>query len=484
MPPDCDSRKSASPLPEDESLTDQRITENAATRAGKLLGFDESGTLKVTNEFDGDWSMGAHRLRNIIDAVEGDEPVNLAQLTSYSAGLTGLPTVTGHTGSLITNGSTVFWGGPNRTVPDPAAVGNGTPLLYSGGEVLWLIDGQNAVFDPNGVLGSGYWTTSLTRFSDINGPHWTPAGGLAGATFNHIPTVAGEIPCAAGRGIAISANIYALGMISGTVTLAVRFHDAAHALLSESATVAVALPGTVAYNYSIAVNTPASTAYVVPVIKFDNVTCAPYGIIVKNLKVEAGYYATPFSDVKTLGLAYGAAAHTYWGTGYATPIVTIGDATATTAQLDLRSAAGAQAYDVRLQSAGGTSGSDGKGLLTVTAKRVAVSGPVGAVAEYDAGNSGAAITIDFGTNGQYQKVTLNAATPAITVSTTGLVVGKYQLRILQDGTGSRAPTFAGFTNANCLGNVAPTIASGANAVTFLNLYWDGSAFWVSSNPWD
>jgi hypothetical protein len=334
------------------------------------------------------------------------------------------------------------------------------------------------------LLGSGYWTTSLNRFSDINGPHWTSTAGLSGATFNHIPTVSGEIPCGSGQTVTVSANIGTAGTIGGTVTLAVRFHDAAHSLLSESATTAVASLGSGAKNYSISVVTPASTAYVVPLVKFATVTCSAYGIIVRNLKVETGLYATPFNDIKTLGLAYGAAAQTYWGTGYASPIVTIGDTNSTAGTLDLRSTTGAQAYDVRLQSTGGTNGSTGKGLLTVTAQRVAFSGPVGAVAEYDNGNSGASKTIDFATNGQYQKITLSAATPAITISTTQLVVGKYQLRVIQDATGGRLPTWVGFVAANCVGNAFPTMASAVNGVTFVNFYWDGSAFWVSANPWD
>lgn len=97
--------------------------------------------------------------------------------------------------------------------------------------------------------------------------------------------------------------------------------------------------------------------------------------------------------------------------------------------------------------------------------------------EYDAGNSGAAITIDFAANGQKQKVTLNSATPAITISTTGLLVGQYQLHIYQDGTGGRVPTFSGISSARWIGNsTTPSILSAASAETFINLFYDGSQF--------
>jgi hypothetical protein len=470
-------------LPASESLTDQRITENAATRAGKLLGFDAAGDLSVTNAFEADWSMGGFRLRNVVDATEADEPATFGQLSTYAAGLAGLPAITSQVGCLVTDGSTVTWGGLGRNVPATTAAYGGEFLCSINQEARWIPIRANAVRDPNGTLGTGWWSTSFNRLDDYRGQGWTNNSPLAVASFEHEPVVAGRIPCGAGATIAVSANIATSGVSGGAMYLSVKFYDAGGAYLSSSSAATLAVAAGRQYSVS-SILTPAGTAYVAPVVTLTAVTASAYGIIVKNLKVESANYASPFNDMRTVSLMYGASAQTYWGTGYATPIVTIGDATATTAQLDLRSTTGAQAYDVRIQSSGGTNGSAGKGLLTVTAQRVAVSGPVGAVAEYDNGNSGASKTVDFAANGQYQKITLSAATPAITISTTSLVVGKYLLRVIQDGTGGRAPTWVGFTNANCLGNVAPTIASGANAVTFVNLYWDGSAFWVSSNPWD
>lgn len=472
-------------LPVAESATNQRIAEAPAARAGCLLGFDAAGALSVTNAFEGNWSMGGFRLRNVIDAVASDEPVTLSQLTTYAAGLSGLPTIVAQSGPLITDGALVTWAGAARGIPAVTSNGGGEQLVYTSSLTQWIVPKANAAFDPNGVLGTAYWNTSLDRFSDINGPHWTSTAGLAASTFDHKPTATtGEIPCGAGVAVTASVNVSTSGTSGGTITLAARYYDAGHVLLSEDATTTSITMAAAAKNYVLKVTTPASTAYVVAVLKFANVTCSAYGIIVRNLKVEAGAESTPFNDYKTLSLAYGATTQTYFGASFTTPIVTIGDTSSTTATLDLRSQTGSQAYDVRLRSSGGTNGTPGLGALAITAKSVAISGILGHASEYDAGNTGAAITINFATNGPYQKVTLNNAAPAITISTVGLVVGKYQLKVIQDGTGGRLPTWVGFLAGDCVGNAFPVMGAGASAVTFVNLYWDGTQFWVSSNAWD
>ena len=472
-------------FPAAESSTNQRITQNAAARAGKLLGFSAAGALSVTGAFEGHWSMGGFRLRNLVTATEADEPVTFAQLSSYSAGLTGLPTIVAQAGPLITDGAVVSWAGAARGIPAVTSNGGGEQLVYSSSLTKWLVPGANAAFDPNGVLGAAYWNTSLDRFSDINGPHWTSTAGLTTATFDHKPTATtGEIPCGAAKAVTISANVDTSGTSAGTITLVARYYDAGHSLLSEDATTTAVTMAAAAKNYVLKVTTPGSTAYVVGVLKFAGVTCTAYGIIVRNLKVEAGTESTPFNDFKTLALAYGAAEVTYWGSSFANPRVVVGNTSSSTASLDLRSTTGSQDYDVRLRSSGGTNGTPGLGALAITAKSVAISGILGHASEYNAGNSGAAITISYATNGPYQRVTLSAATPAITIETTGLVVGKYQLKVIQDATGGRLPTWVGFVAADCVGNALPVMGAGVAAVTFVNMYWDGTQFWVSSNAWD
>lgn len=471
-------------LPASESATNQRIVESPAQRAGTLLQFDADGDLKVSAQLQGDIDANDKRIRNVRTAEFNDEPVTLAQMSSYSAGLAGLPSLLGHTGCLVTDGASVSWGDAGRNVPSTLTNYGGEFLCSIGGESKWLHVRPNAVKDPNGLLGTGWWSTSLARFDDVGGQGWTNGSVLSGSTFEHKPVAtAGYVVTGAGAAVAASVNVQTSGASAGTIEFVLRYYDAGYVLLSESTPVSISL-ASAQRQYAISVTTPASTAYTVPVIKFNTVSSSAYGIIVRNMKMEKANYASPFNDFKTLSLAYGASAQTFWGTGYANPIVTIGDGTSTLGCLDLRGTSGAQQYDARIQVQGGVNGTSGKGAITVYAQRTHFSGPQGALSEYDAGNSGSAITIDFSANGQFQKVTLNAATPAITLGTTGLPVGKYQLRVLQDATGSRAPTWVNLLAANCVGNAFPTIASTASGVTFVSLYWDGSQWWGAGNPWD
>lgn len=97
-------------------------------------------------------------------------------------------------------------------------------------------------------------------------------------------------------------------------------------------------------------------------------------------------------------------------------------------------------------------------------------------AEYDAGNSGASITLDM-SNGASVKVTLNNATPAITLSN-AQAGGAYLLKIVQDGSGNRVPSFSTSIDWGSLG--APTFSTGINKIDFVNLYYDGSAWYGMS----
>lgn len=92
--------------------------------------------------------------------------------------------------------------------------------------------------------------------------------------------------------------------------------------------------------------------------------------------------------------------------------------------------------------------------------------------EYDAGNSGASITLDM-SNGSSMKVTLNNATPAITLSNPQ-AGGAYLLKIVQDASGSRVPSFV--TTIDWGAGGAPTFSTGANKIDFANLYYDGTTW--------
>jgi hypothetical protein len=93
--------------------------------------------------------------------------------------------------------------------------------------------------------------------------------------------------------------------------------------------------------------------------------------------------------------------------------------------------------------------------------------------EYNAGNSSTAITIDFA-NGQKQVVTLTAST-TITIANPP-ATGHFQIRLVQDATGSRAVTWSGLSSSRWLGSsTAPAINLTASGETIVNIFYNGSA---------
>jgi hypothetical protein len=98
---------------------------------------------------------------------------------------------------------------------------------------------------------------------------------------------------------------------------------------------------------------------------------------------------------------------------------------------------------------------------------------VGYFAEYDNASSGSAKTIVLA-NGQKQKITLSATT-TLTIDFTAATVGHYQVRLVQDGTGSRPVTWAGLSSSRWLNSAtAPAINLTAGSETVLNIFFDGA----------
>ena len=95
------------------------------------------------------------------------------------------------------------------------------------------------------------------------------------------------------------------------------------------------------------------------------------------------------------------------------------------------------------------------------------------LAEYDAGNSGTAKTIDFA-NGVNQKVAMTGNCEfTLSNPQTGYT---HKIKLIQDGTGSRTATWA--TTVKWAGGVAPTLTTTATTGTdIISLYYDGSAWW-------
>ncbi len=468
-------------LPTSETA-DQTIVETPGERQGFLIGFDETGALAVTNKFFIDWDMDSHRMRNMIPAVANDEPVTLGQLIAYSGSLAGLPSIVGQDGPLVTDGATLTWDSVNRLIPSTAGASPSSVVSFDGSSTMWTLPWSNKVFDPNGTQGTGYWTSSLSAVEDVTGYYWRNSGTLTAATFDHAPNASGFIPCAAAIDVTAAVTVKNLNLTAGTMGLVIRAYDSGFSFISESS--AVDIPASDLTRYASTFTTPSLTAYVKAVVVFTGVTAVSddNGIHLRNLKLEFGSSATPFNDDKTNALGTAASASNPFGFGFASPSISLGDATSTTAVFNFRSAAGAQAYDARILSAGGTNGTVGKAALSIASASLTNTGPIGYASEYDAGNSGASKTIDFA-NGSKQKLTLNAVTPAITIAAAP-VVGQYQIKIVQDAGTPRVPSFVGIAAGNCVGNAFPVISATLGGVTFLYLYWDGAVFWVSSSQWD
>ena len=94
---------------------------------------------------------------------------------------------------------------------------------------------------------------------------------------------------------------------------------------------------------------------------------------------------------------------------------------------------------------------------------------VGFHAEYDNGNSGTTKTVTLA-NGQKQKLTLTGNL-TLTIDFTGCTVGDYQIRLIQDATGSRTlAAISGLSSSRWLGSAAqPSHNTTANGETLLTI---------------
>lgn len=102
--------------------------------------------------------------------------------------------------------------------------------------------------------------------------------------------------------------------------------------------------------------------------------------------------------------------------------------------------------------------------------------------ELDNGNSGTGLTINpF--NGAYQKVTLNTATPILTIAAP-FGVSEFQLRIIQDATGGRVPSFAGaaYSTGRWYNSAAqPAMNTAIGGSTIVKFYYDGTNLYQRSD---
>ena len=97
---------------------------------------------------------------------------------------------------------------------------------------------------------------------------------------------------------------------------------------------------------------------------------------------------------------------------------------------------------------------------------------IGDATEFDNGNSSTADTIDFGT-GNFQKSTLTGnCTYTFTAPT---LKGRFQLRVIQDATGSRTVTWP--AAVKWPGGTAPTLTTDASAIDIITFFWDGTNYY-------
>lgn len=95
--------------------------------------------------------------------------------------------------------------------------------------------------------------------------------------------------------------------------------------------------------------------------------------------------------------------------------------------------------------------------------------------EYNAGNTGTAITINFATNGPIQKATRNGnCTITLTAPT---YPGTVILKLIHDATGSTY-TVAFSPTPKWPSGTAFSFTNTASAVDILTLYWDGATWYV------
>jgi hypothetical protein len=101
---------------------------------------------------------------------------------------------------------------------------------------------------------------------------------------------------------------------------------------------------------------------------------------------------------------------------------------------------------------------------------------LGFAGEVNCGDISGATAIDF-TLGQKQKARL-VGNATLNISTTGLPVGNYQIRLIQDGTGGHTVAFGASVSASrWLGSATqPSIHPDGNGETILMFYWDGIKF--------
>ena len=124
---------------------------------------------------------------------------------------------------------------------------------------------------------------------------------------------------------------------------------------------------------------------------------------------------------------------------------------------------------------------DGTSLLTVNGVTVNVDGDIADVetmtfdGEHSNGSQAGAWTLDWN-NGQKQSVTLTGNGVVTITAPPG--PGTFTIRIIQDGTGTRVPTWPGTVNWRP-GSGTPATSTSPGAVDVAVMYYDGTNYWAT-----
>jgi len=139
---------------------------------------------------------------------------------------------------------------------------------------------------------------------------------------------------------------------------------------------------------------------------------------------------------------------------------------------------GSHTSDVLIRCLGGTPGTDNFGELDFFAKYVRLGKLAGYAAVVDLGNTGAALSLTWQSNGAKQKATVNSNT-TITMSAidSTIVVDGLRLMLRKDATATTfTPTFASAATLKWKGNVIPEALTTASQEMEVIFWWDGARF--------
>ncbi|CAB3688638.1 hypothetical protein LMG24238_02996 [Paraburkholderia sediminicola] len=217
-------------------------------------------------------------------------------LTRLNPGETALMDTDGvHAWSVLMRGRT---NSDNETVNGNCTV-SGNEIVGGSLSVVGKVAGANSpnlLLNGSGEFGTRGWVLGPQIAQQVDttggiGPFFTNTTALANYT-NSSTTAS----CQAGPGIVMTASFdIANSATAGTVNVSFAAFNSSGAFISNLGALNIA-NGSALQRYSITGATPASTAYVVVYVNMTSVTAAAFGVVWRQLKVEAGTGTSLYSQ--------------------------------------------------------------------------------------------------------------------------------------------------------------------------------------------